>query len=276
MISIFDRISAIARGDVVGGSNSLIDSIDNHGRRVLEYQYSRGLFQHFPVDDRCARKETLRGKTKKVGHKGGRGGINAQKRRKLDIDNEGSEDVHDDVHLGDEDHLVEGGDQEFTDFFVGQTSTHDLDEVPNVDLLAPCPHPTFDCADSDLPPPQQHSATTIVRPSPSSYVPSFRLLASNDFLIPHLVEQHDQQPSKELGQQQQAPAEEFVPEPAAEEITEEPPVVEQLQEPIEEQQEAAHEEHPMRLRTRKRHPPKCGTDGIKKVPDVKNRYERTR
>ncbi|KAK1356267.1 hypothetical protein POM88_049523 [Heracleum sosnowskyi] len=321
VISIFDRISAIARGDVVGGSNSLIDSIANHGRRVLEYQYSLGLFQDFPVD---VLEETLRGKTKKVGHKGGRGGINAPKRRKLDIDNEAGDHVHEDVHLGDEDHLVEGGGQDFADFFAGGTSTYDLDEGPNVDLSAPCPHPTFDCADSELPPPQQHRATTIVRPSPSSYVPSFRLLASNDFLTPPeqppvednveehpelqthrdttivqlsqsayvptfrllasndfitppLVEQHDQQPSEEPRRQQQAPTKEFVQEqPPTEGIIEEQPVVEQLQAPIEEQEEVAHEAHPMKLRTRNRHPPKCGTDGVKKAPEVKQHYERIR
>ncbi|KAK1401530.1 hypothetical protein POM88_001135 [Heracleum sosnowskyi] len=312
------------RGDVVGGSKSLIDSIANHGRHVLEYQYSRGLFQDFPVDVRCAREETLRGKTKKVGHKGGRGGINAPKRRKLDIDNEAGDHVHEDVHLGDEDHLVEGGGQDFADFFAGGTSTYDLDEGPHVDLSAPCPHPTFDCADSEFPPPQQHRATTIVRPSPSSYVPSFRLLASNDFLTPPeqppvednveehpelqthrdttivqlsqsayvptfwllasndfitppLVEQHDQQPSEEPRRQQQAPAEEFVQEqPPTEGIIEEQPVVEQLQAPIEEQEEVAHEAHPMKLRTLNRHPPKCGTDGVKKAPEVKQHYERIR
>ncbi|KAK1369983.1 hypothetical protein POM88_036075 [Heracleum sosnowskyi] len=304
VISIFDRISAIARGDVVGGSNNLIDSIANHGRRVLEYQYSRGLFQDFPVDVRRTREETLRGKTKKVGHKGGRGGINAPKRRKLDIDNEAGDHVHEDVHLGDEDHLVEGGGQDFADFVASGTSTHDLDEVPNVDLSAPCPHPTFDCIDSELPPPQQHRATTIVRPSPSSYVPSFRLLASNDFLTPHEqppvednVEEHPEllthcDTTIQLSQSASVPtfrllaSNDFLTPPSnmtsnhrknldgnkhqrkslykqkppAEGIIEEQPVVEQLQTPIEEQEEVAHEAHPMKLRTRNRHPPKCGTD----------------
>lgn len=63
-IHILDRISSIANGDVLGGGNSLIDSFATHGRHVLEYQYSRGLFQDFLVNNRRIREE-FEGKAKK-------------------------------------------------------------------------------------------------------------------------------------------------------------------------------------------------------------------
>lgn len=260
MIHIFDRISSIARGDVIGGGNGLIDSLATHGRRVLEYQYSPGLFQDFPVGDRRIREETLRGKPKKVSHKGGRGGINAPKRRKMNISNEGGDHVDEDVHLGDENHVVEGGDQEFADLFDGETLTDaivqpsDSRYVPSFRLL-----PSNDFLTPDEQPPVEES----VEEQPE-------LLASDDFLNPPPIDQHGQQhqPLEESGHQQQPPVNEVGQEqPLVEGIVEEQPVVEQ---------EAAHEEHHMRLRARNRHPPKCGTDGIKKVPEVKNRYERIR
>ncbi|KAK1355732.1 hypothetical protein POM88_048988 [Heracleum sosnowskyi] len=82
--------------------------------------------------------------------------VGGSKRRKMNYQNEGCEHVEEQrVHLGDE-----------CDYVVDPGVTNVVDE-------------------------SRHRDTTNVQPSPSCYVPSFRLLASNDFLTP------DEQPPVE-------------------------------------------------------------------------------
>lgn len=180
---MLDRISSIARGEVIGGGNRLIDSLATQSRHVLEYQFSRGLCQDFSVDDRRAKENALKEKAKTARANGG------SKRRKMNVLNEGSDHANEEcVRLGeDEDHVVDPEGEEFEGLFFGETSSHvgdgeghhDKTETTNVDLSGPS---------------QNHKSTLhdVVEPSPSSWFPNFRLLSSNDFLTPPIQEPVDQ------------------------------------------------------------------------------------
>ncbi|KAK1401462.1 hypothetical protein POM88_001067 [Heracleum sosnowskyi] len=283
-IHVLEHISSIARGEVIGGGNRLIDSLATQSRHVLEYQFSRGLCQDFSVDDRRAKEDALKEKAKTAILVGG------SKRRKMNYQNEGCEHVEEQrVHLGDEwDYVVDPGVTNVVDES-GHRDTTNVQPSPSCyvpsfrllasnDFLTPDEQPPVEESideQPELPPQHQHCDSTIIQLSQSAYIPTFRLLASNDFLTPPPIGQHDQQhqPSGEPGQQ--PPVEEVIKEqPLVEGMIEEQPVVERLEAPLEEQQEAAHEAHPMRLRTRNHHPPRGGTDGIKNVPAITRRYQR--
>ncbi|KAL1803572.1 hypothetical protein ACET3Z_032219 [Daucus carota] len=94
-VKILNRISAITK---VNGDYNAIDVLAARARQILESQCSRGLRQDFPIDDSLVEKDQdlLEVKKRKVGHKGGRGGVNCRKRRKKRNDDETS------VNLGDE------------------------------------------------------------------------------------------------------------------------------------------------------------------------------
>ncbi|KAF1001902.1 hypothetical protein AG4045_020225 [Apium graveolens] len=98
--NILNRISSIATGAVSGDYNT-IDVLSKHGRRVLKSQYSRGLRQDFPTDDSFVSTGHVEVKMKKKGHKEGRGGVNAPKRRKLRNDDERCDHINEDtsIHL---------------------------------------------------------------------------------------------------------------------------------------------------------------------------------
>ncbi|KAL8105619.1 hypothetical protein AgCh_029429 [Apium graveolens] len=100
VFNILNRISSIATGAVSGDYNT-IDVLSKHGRRVLKSQYSRGLRQDFPTDDSFVSTGHVEVKMKKKGHKEGRGGVNAPKRRKLRNDDERCDHINEDtsIHL---------------------------------------------------------------------------------------------------------------------------------------------------------------------------------
>ncbi|KAL8156428.1 hypothetical protein AgCh_001497 [Apium graveolens] len=238
VIHVLDCISAIARGEVIGGGNRLIDSLATKSRNLLEYQFSHGLCHDFSVDDRRAKEDVLKEKAKAVRVRGG------SKRRKMNVQNEGYYHVEEEsVRLGDEEgHLVDPGAEKLVD----EAGNEDNTETRNFDISPPSSHPTFDllaASGFNVPPTQQ----LIFRPPPVQQVPL-------------------EQPLEEM--------EEVVVE--EESVVEQPIEQQEVQVPMVEQREAVPEEHHMRLRTRNRHPPGCGTDGVKKVPEVKNRYQRQR
>ncbi|KAK1354010.1 hypothetical protein POM88_047266 [Heracleum sosnowskyi] len=175
--NVLDRISLIARGEITGDIRS-IDALASEGRRLLEYQYSRGLNQDFQCDDRVAKQELVRGKAKRTGHKGGRGGVNAPKRRAIErndghidhVDEEGSVHLGDDVgaHVVDD---VEISNAPHTSYFadlslqsnvlVGDTVVHTVYEAgaSDVHFTPPSSHPTFQLlspGDFQWPPRQEH------------------------------------------------------------------------------------------------------------------------
>ncbi|XP_063935622.1 uncharacterized protein LOC108192780 [Daucus carota subsp. sativus] len=93
---ILDRISSIA-GGVVNGDYNTINVLAKHARRVLESQYSRGLRQDIPADDSFIDKGPEEVKMKRVGHKGGRGGVNAPKKRRMQNDDKRYDNPNDDI-----------------------------------------------------------------------------------------------------------------------------------------------------------------------------------
>ncbi|KAL8120188.1 hypothetical protein AgCh_017364 [Apium graveolens] len=100
LFNILNHISSIA-SRVVSGDYNTIDIISKHGRRVLESQYSRGLRLDFSADDTLIDKEPVEVKLKRVGHKGGRGEVNATKKCRIHTDDVRNDNINDArcVHL---------------------------------------------------------------------------------------------------------------------------------------------------------------------------------
>lgn len=121
MLDLLDHIDSVQRGERDGD----ILAITAHARRVLLDQFSAGYYQDFPIEDRRAKEAVFKVKKKRVGHRGGRGGVNAPQRRGGQLndqggihgDDEGDGPVHDEgiLHLDDE-----GGDI----MHIGETLAH--------------------------------------------------------------------------------------------------------------------------------------------------------
>lgn len=72
-----DHIDSVQKGEREG---DILD-ITAHARRVLQDNFSAGYYQDFPIEDRRAKEAVFKVKKKRVGHGGGRGGVNAQRKR---------------------------------------------------------------------------------------------------------------------------------------------------------------------------------------------------
>ncbi|KAL8104818.1 hypothetical protein AgCh_028842 [Apium graveolens] len=66
----------VSRG-LIAGDMSYIESIANNGVNLLQEQFNHGVFQDFPLEARREKEIEIQKKPKRVGHKGGRGGVDA-------------------------------------------------------------------------------------------------------------------------------------------------------------------------------------------------------
>ncbi|KAL8100342.1 serine/threonine-protein phosphatase 7 long form homolog isoform X2 [Apium graveolens] len=101
MLDLLDHIDSVQKGEREGD----ILAITAHARRVLQDNFSAGYYQDFPIEDRRAKEAVFKVKKKRVGHGGGRGGVNAPRRRGGQPNGQGS------VHGKDEgdDHVHDEG-----------------------------------------------------------------------------------------------------------------------------------------------------------------------
>ncbi|XP_074331421.1 uncharacterized protein LOC141668432 [Apium graveolens] len=185
MFNILDRISLIAKGDLTEDL-STIDALATQGRQLLEYQYSHGLNQDFRCGNRLAKEELVRGKKNRSGHKGGRGGVNAPKRRAIEMDGGCIKPVDEDisVHLGDD----------YGDNVVDEVGISNAPHSANMSLE----HNV--CLDNTSIHTKDYEAMGRgVNFTP----PSFRLLSSSDFQWPPQPEliKEKEQATEELEQQ---------------------------------------------------------------------------
>ncbi|KAK1394872.1 hypothetical protein POM88_013928 [Heracleum sosnowskyi] len=154
-------IDLVKKGQIDGD----ISTITAYGRQLLQNKFASGYYQDFPVEDRRAKEDALRVKTKWAGHRGGRGGVNAQQRLLgecpgANVGDDGYDDVEDggSVHLDDErdEHL-----HDKEDMHTGETSTRvDHDHVRHREV-----------------------ESIVVDPKERPFLPNWNLLPSNDSLF---------------------------------------------------------------------------------------------
>lgn len=167
MLDLLDHIDSVQKGERDGD----ILAITARARRVLQDNFSAGYYQDFPIEDRRAKEAVFKVKKKRVGHSGGRGGVNAPRRRGqpnglggVQGDDEGDGDVHDEgiLHLDDE-----GG-----DFMQNsETLAHIQEDEAERNHNAVSYHsshlsPPHEQADIDPIPPLSHPTLTQSSPQP--------------------------------------------------------------------------------------------------------------
>lgn len=166
-LDLLDHIDSVQKGERDGD----ILAITARARRVLQDNFSAGYYQDFPIEDRRAKEAVFKVKKKRVGHSGGRGGVNAPRRRGqpnglggVQGDDEGDGDVHDEgiLHLDDE-----GG-----DFMQNsETLAHIQEDEAERNHNAVSYHsshlsPPHEQADIDPIPPLSHPTLTQSSPQP--------------------------------------------------------------------------------------------------------------
>lgn len=217
-LHLFDHILAVTSGKI-DGDMSYIETICTHGRQLIQDQFSRGVLQDFPIEERRDKEISLKPKPKKVGHKGGRGGKNVPKREEIQADpfDDGGDDHVNDVGgvggVGETyTHTHNQGDdaeRHEPDTRVVDSISHDS-FFPNFDLLPPGDYlwmsndATSYHSTQPLPP---HEQIEIVPTLPCSH-PTFYLMTQSPKPLQQPI-QHmqlvQQQQEPHLVEQQQEP-----------------------------------------------------------------------
>lgn len=290
-MNLLDLVDSIYKGEKSGD----LLAITARARHVLQEKFSLGYYQDFPVEDRRAKENELKGKSKRGGK---RGGNIPRIRGKLpnislvdegvNLGNEGDVDLEDEenVHFSDEGvHLDgEGG-------------------IPIADKFMCMQEKEVGCSDVDFDARER------------ALCPRWNLLSSNESLLSSPPDEHDVDPTNPVHQpithqplhqpvqklpvqrqpaQQQAaqqhPAQELPVQcqPAQHQVTQHHPFEQQKRTAQQQQstqqqqvqpaqaaqqvQQPVQREHAMQLRNHKHFERDCGTDGKKEIRPYKRRH----